>query len=362
MDFYNNHSHNILPKSFPSFALFNSIPLIRAMKKIIPFIIILAVGCTSKKTPDVSSIKINLQVTRFEKEFFAVDTSKIDASLQKLSDKNKGFTQDFLFNILGTQPMVDSAGKDVKAFISSYKSLYESSQKLFADFDGIAKEIEEGLKYTKHYFPAYKLPERVITFIGPINSYANIITSDGLAVGLQLYMGNNYPLYQTEACQNLYPAYVSRRFDKAYIPVNCMKNIVDDVYPNKVAGSPLIEQMIESGKRLYVLDALLPQTEDTLKTGYSKAQLEACFDNEKNIWTFFIENNLLYETEPTRTNMFLNDAPNTPEINAETPGFIGQFVGWQIVKKWMNKNDKKTLAELLQTPNKQIFKEAKYKP
>ena len=344
-------------------ALCETLLLIRTMKQLLIIFSIFLFACTpKKKTPDVSNVKIDLQIIRFEQAFFKVDTNHIDASLQQLSNQHKGFTKDFLYNILGTRPNVDTASKDVKSFISSYKTLYDTAQIIYKNFSGTEKEIYQGLQFVHHYFPSYQLPKQVITFIGPINSYGNIITQDGLAVGLQLYMGKNYSLYQTEACQNLYPAYVSRRFEATYIPVNCMKNIIDDLYPNKVNGKALIEQMVEAGKRLYLLDAFLPNTADTLKMGYTATQLAACYSNEQNIWTYFIENNLLYETDPNKTAFYINDSPSTPEINEATPGFIGQFVGWQIVKKWLAKNDKITVQQLLQTPNKQIFEEAKYKP
>jgi hypothetical protein len=138
--------------------------------------------------------------------------------------------------------------------------------------------------------------------------------------------------------------------------------MLDDMFPTKSSGKPLIEQMIEAGKRLYVLDALLPETPDTIKTGYTFKQLEGCFKNEKNIWIFFIENNLLYETEPTLIAPYLNDGPNTPELGSDSPAFIGQFTGWQIVKKWMSANKKKPLKEMMQKNAKELFDEAKYKP
>lgn len=333
------------------------------MKTTLFAIIIFFAACTSKKkVPDVSAVKVDIPTIRFEQAFFTVDTANIDASLQNLNNKYPGFTQDFLYNILGTHNSVDSATKDVVAFINSYKQLYDTVQTIFNNFTPIAVQVQQGLQFVHFYFPKYILPKQLITFVGPINSYGNIITQDGLAVGLQLYMGSQYSLYQSEAFQGLYPAYVSRRFKPAYIPVNCLKNVIDDLYPNKVSNKPLIEQMIEAGKRLYLLDAFLPNTEDSLKTGYTQTQLEVCYSNEKNIWAFFIENNLLYDTDPNKINIYVNDGPNTPDINDNTPGFIGQFVGWQIVKKWMDKNDKASLEQLLQIPNKQLFDEAKYKP
>ena len=336
---------------------------IRTMKQLLIAIIILAAGCTSKKKiPDVSNIKIDLQTVRFEQDFFAVDTNNINASLQQLFTKHQGFTQDFLYNILGAHQQADSVIKDVKAFATSYKSLYDTAELQYKNIGTIENEVKQGLQFVHYYFPKYPLPKQLITFIGPINSYGNIITQDGLAVGLQLYMGHQYSLYQNEAFQSLYPDYISRRFEANYIPVNCLKTIVDDLYPLKISGKPLIEQMIETGKRLYLLNTLMPYANDTLTTGYTQKQLATCFNNEKNIWAFFIENNLLYEGDPNKINVYVNDGPNTPDINAEAPGFIGQFVGWQIVKKWMDKNDNLSLPQLLATPAKKIFDEAKYKP
>lgn len=322
-------------------------------------------SCTGRKIPDVSGIKVNLQLQRFENDFFSVDTNHIDQSLQQLHNKYPSFLQDFIFNILALPPQPDSSAvveREVRAFIRSYIPLKTSADKLFTDMSRLQKEVSKGLQFVKYYFPTYKLPTKFITFIGPINSYGNILTTDALAVGLQLYMGKNFSLYQSEAGQEMYPAYISRRFEKEYIPVNCIKTIIDDIFPDNNAGRPLVEQMIQAGKRLYVLDQLMPDAADTLKTGYTKKQLQGCYANEGTIWSFFVQNDLLFSTDPSITKDYMNDAPLTQAFGKDSPGFIGQFSGWQIVKKWMAKNEKVSLEQLLQTNPKIIFEQAKYKP
>lgn len=329
------------------------------------FIITMICSCKGRNTPDVSGIKVDLQLQRFDKDFFSIDTNHIDQSLQQLHQKYPGFLQDFLFNILALPPQPDSSKvveQQVKYFISSYKPLKDAADKIFTDMKATEKEVKRGLQFVKYYFPSYKLPSKLITFIGPINSYGNILTTDALAVGLQLYMGKNYSLYQSQAGQELYPAYISARFEKEYIPVNCIKTIVDDIFPDNNAGRPLVEQMVQAGKRLYVLDQLMPETADTLKTGYTQKQLEGCYANEGAIWSFFVQNDLLYVSDPSVTKDYMNDAPQTQAFGKESPGFIGQFCGWQIVKKWMAKNEKISLEELLKTDPKTIFMQAKYKP
>ncbi len=322
-------------------------------------------ACGKRKDPDVSNIEVDLQLLRFEQDFFAVDTSNIDAALQQLNTKYPGFLQDFVFNILALPGQPDSAqviDEGIRSFIATYDPVKESANKVFGNFQAITNEVKSSLQHVKYYFPTYKLPNKLITFIGPLNSYGNIVTTDALAVGLQLYMGKDYRLYQSEAGQQMYPLYISRRFAPAYIPVSTMKNVVDDMYPDNSVGRPLIEQMIEAGKRLYLLDRLLPNTADTLKTGYSAAQLAGSYKNEAFIWSFFLQNDLLFTNEPAMIKDYMSDGPKTAVLGDASPGFIGQFVGWQIVKKWMENNEALAMDKMMETDPKQIFNEAKYKP
>jgi hypothetical protein len=324
-------------------------------------VIVCLLGCKAKKAvPDVSGITVSLQTERFEKDFFSVDTNHINISLQQLNQKHPGFTQDFLFNILGSSP--DSASKDVRQFIRTYKEMYTASQEKIKDFAIIESQVKKGLQFVHYYFPSYKLPGKLVTFLGPINSYGNIITPNSLAVGLQMYLGKDYPLYLSEQGQQMYPVFISRRFEPAYIPVNCIKNIIDDMYPNSSMGRPLVEQMVEAGKRAYLLDLLMPDAQDTIKTGYTQQQLTGCYESEKNIWSFFIQNDLLYSSDPNLTRDYMTDAPNTAALGDASPGNIGQFVGMQIVAKWMEKKKDISPDVLMKTPAKQIFAEARYKP
>lgn len=322
-------------------------------------------SCRDGNVPDVSDIKINMQVKRFEQDFFAIDTTNLMGSLAQLNTTYPVFLDDFLYNILELPPVTDTSLQVqalIKKYIADYKPIKDSADKVFSNFDNIAEEVKEGFQFVKHYFPNYNPPPNLITFIGPLEGVGNAITSNALAIGLQLHMGSEFSYYKSEIGQQVYPAYISRRFTPAYIPVNSMKNVIDDLTPAVRPGKPLVEQMVEAGKKLYVLDKVMPTTPDTMKIGYTKKQLEGCYKSEGNIWHFFVSNNLLFTIEPPLVHGFMNDAPNTPEFGEASPGAIGVFVGWQIVKKYMEKNEKLSLAELLKTDARTIFEDSKYKP
>src|SRR4030095_12645288 len=115
-------------------------------------------------------------------------------------------------------------------------------------------------------------------------------------------------------------------------------------------------------KEIYALDKLLPETPDTLKIGYTSNQLKGCYSNEGLIWNFFLKNNLVNSIDADVHKYYLEEGPGTPEFGQGAPGAIGTFVGWQIVKKWMEKNPKTSLANLLSTDSRKIFEESKYRP
>lgn len=331
-------------------------------KQVFAFLVIAGLfACKQgRNLPDVSDIRVDLVTERFEQDFFATDTLRLNESLNALNKKYPGFTSDFLYNILGTAPAV--ATTDIKAFIRSYRSVYRETATVFGNLKPVSAEIKKGFQYVHYYFPDYPLPKKIITFIGPINSFGCIITPDAIAIGLQLFLGKGHPMYLSPQGQSMYPTYVSRRFEPAYIPVNALKNIIDDMYPENNSGRPLVEQMVESGKRLYLLDRFLPEQSDTLKTGYTQMQLDDCYSNEKNIWSMFIQNDLLFKSDPQLTRDYMVDGPSTQLLGEGSPGNIGRFTGWQIVKKWMEKNKKTSLKELMAKDPAMLFNEAKYKP
>ena len=320
-------------------------------------------SCGNKKnTPDVSQVKVNLSVERFDKDFYALDTTHLETSLTALQQKYPSFINDFLYNILALPPQKDSMLPMLKLFSREYRPVYNAAENTFKDLEPVRKELQQGLQFLKYYFPKYSAPEKLITFIGPVDGYGNVLTRSGFAVGLQLYLGKNSSLYQTEMVSNTYPAYQSRRFEPQYIAANCMKNVITDMYPESKHSMTLSEAMVDQGKKLYALDLLLPNTADTIKTGYTASQLEGAYNHEAMIWNFFVQNNLLYVSDPFQIRDYVNDGPNTAVLGADSPGDIAMFTGWQIVKKWMNEYPKTSLQQLMETDAKKIFQEAKYKP
>ena len=247
---------------------------------------------------------------------------------------------------------------------------------MYKDFSPVEKELQQAFKYVKYYFPSYKLPQTIMTVIGPMNTredlarmangdYSpNFIGPDFIGISLQFYLGSNFSLYNTEYfINNVAPLYRSRRFSKEYIAADVMKLVTDDIFPDKSNTKPLVEQMIEKGKQWWLLDKLMPDTQDSIKTGYTQHQLDWCKANEGLIWSTIIKNENLYSLQPATIQTYIGEAPFTSVFSQEdSPGNIGAWIGWQMVKKFEEAKPDMKIDAIMQAPAKQILEEGKYKP
>lgn len=337
------------------------------MKKIVLLILlcITLFSCGSKKGgPDVSGIKVEIPIDRFDKDFFSIDTNNIAASLQKVWLAHPDFYTDFMQQVLGVRGPDSSAVTilAVQQFIRGYTGVNTVLQKEYANTGWLQKELEQGFRYVKYYFPQYKTGKAVL-FTGPFDAPGVATINFGLAIGLQQFAGKDFEAYRDPAFQEMFPAYISRRFSKEYITANCMKAVVEDLFPDKSKALPLIEQMIEKGKRWYLLDKFLPATADSLKTGYTQQQLDWCAENEGLIWSYLVKNEDLNSINPEVIQTYIGEGPFTQGLSQElSPGNIGQWIGWQMVKKFVSKNSDLTPEQVMTTPARDILDKAKYKP
>lgn len=321
-------------------------------------------SCNNSKEPKVDDIKINLTTYRFEKDLFALDTNQLAPQLEQLIAKYPSFGENFLGTILNTDPRwsADSSSAYVKGFISAYRPVYDTAEKIFSDFTLYEKEIKKGLQFYHYYFPADKLPKQIITYIGPLDGYGDIITEDALVVGLQQHLGKNFSMYNLPWVQEVYAGYISQRFEPGYVAINCMKNMVLDKFPEKNDDQSMVVQMVEKGKRLFMLNKLLPGYAENKLIGYTEKQLKDCYKSEAQIWNLFVQNNFLQTIDNNVIKNYVGEGPKTQELGDDSPGNIGSFVGWQIVKKYVAKHPEVKLPQLMNTNAETIFQEAKYKP
>lgn len=316
----------------------------------------------SQEAPDVSHIKVDIKIRRFDQDLFTLDTAHIEAGMQQLAQKYPAMLPIFAVNIIHdmTNPG-ETPAQAVRGFLGAREvhNLYDTVQQVYGDLHWLEGDLTQMFKYYKYYFPDKPVPE-VVAIISEFATDAFTAGDSLCGIGLDMFLGENYPAYF--ANENTSPAYIRRQFQKDYIPVRLAKAIAQNLQ-DAPSGERLLDQMLHNGKMLYIVDCLLPKIPDSLKMGYTREQMEGSYANEQGVWARLLEQNLLYSTDARKLRKLVSPSPNAPVVFQEAPGEIGNWIGWQIVEAYMKRHPKTTMQELLNFRDAQKFLElSKYKP
>jgi hypothetical protein len=97
--------------------------------------------------------------------------------------------------------------------------------------------------------------------------------------------------------------------------------------------------------------------------GYSRKEIQGSREFESLIWSRFIEDQVLFSTSHIIKQKYIGERPKTVEVGEQCPGRIGTWVGWQIVKKYMETHPDVTLPQLMDVSDAaKLFKDSGYKP
>jgi hypothetical protein len=324
-------------------------------------------GCHSvakRPLPDVSHIEVNVHIHRFDLDLSMLDTNHVMKNLPALFHKYPVFLPVYLNEIMNYGVYNDNSSmlKDELHSLLTSKDilgLQDTLKAHFQNLDWLEKQLDGGFRYLKYYYPDYHIP-KCVTFYSGLNNFGAVTIDTVLGIGLDMFLGKNYPFYGQVA--DPYPEYMLPRFAPQYISTDCFKSIEQQMYPTPQEGT-LLSQMIDAGKQLYFLDQVLPDEPDSIKTGFTQKQLDWCRNNEKQIWQYFVQSNLLYIRDMQQIIHYVGDGPSTQGMPPQAPGNIGSWVGWQIVKKYMQNHPEVTLEQLMQMKDaQQILTDAHYRP
>lgn len=320
------------------------------------YILVFISSCsTDKKNADVSQVNIKVEADRFEN-----DLMENSGNILLLQQKYGSFFDLFTYQLLkfGT-PDTMLLKTRLNDFVHDpdITNILADTKKMYSDFSGMNEQLTDAFRHYKYYFPEKSIP-RVITYISGFN-YAVISADSLLGIGLDMYLGSDSKYYPSLQM----PEYKIRKMRKEYIVVDAMRGWGQSEYEPDPARTDLISQMINLGKEQYFLDMMLPEISDTIKFGYTQKQLDWCIASEKSIWSFMIEHKLLFSSEASQIGKFINDGPSTNGFPKESPGNIGAWIGYNIVKAYMDKHSGISLSQLMNEKDSQkIFRDSGYKP
>ncbi|MGN6637938.1 MAG: gliding motility lipoprotein GldB [Mucilaginibacter sp.] len=322
-------------------------------------------ACHRSKDVDVSNINVNVKIERFDHDLDAMRTKPMAQQAAYMQKKYGAFYRDFIERIITAGSVQDTNYfKTLRDILNSqsYRDLKHDVDSVYPNMDKPTEDITDAFKHIKYYYPQKQLPKVYAYFSG---FQLQTSLGDGyLAIGLDMFLGANSRFYP--ALMQTIPHYESRRFTPEYIAPRTVEVIArEDMFPESDNDKSALSKMVYNGKILYFMDRMLPNVPDSVKIGYTAKQIDWCNHFEPQIWGYFLEENLLYETDWEKIQKYFGEAPFTPglgEKNDSAPK-LGVWTGWQIVRHYMEKHPEVTLQQLMKEPDAQkILNGSKYRP
>ena len=320
-------------------------------------ILFVSFSCSNRKScipsPDISNIDLSLNIERLDKKLFKIRTR---TDLQKLLDGNMVFTEVFLSR---SQYPHDSIL--VNRFFEllenpSIDTLWQETSNTFGDLSEINLQFENAFKRIKYYYPEFTPPKIQYVFTGL--SHDMYVSDSLIVIGLDFYLGEN----ATYRPLNI-PGYILKRYRKENIVPNSLLLLSEKYNGIDVRDKTLLADMIFYGKAFYFSKQMLPCVADSIFLGYTPKEMKDIFYSQEIIWANFIENEALFDTNHLIKDKFIAERPKTFEIGQNCPGRIGRWIGWEIVKSYMDKNSDTSLPDLMEINSSRIvFEKSGFKP
>jgi len=306
---------------------------------------ILLIGCKKedKIRSEVLSVPVEAKIERFDREFMQVTPENFKALQNK-------------YPYLLSSNIADSIWFKKKND-TLFQELYSETEKKFSNLSQLQDNLSLLFKHIKYYYPNEN-PGKVITVLSEVDITNRAIYADSISIiSLDTYLGKDHKFYTD------FDAYTLGDFEPNRIVVDLAENFaLQKITPSQ--DRTFLSQMIYWGKITYLKQMLLPETSDALLMNYTEDQIKWTQANEAQMWKFFVESKYLYDNDIKLAARFIQRAPFSKfylELDQESPGSVGVYIGWQIVRSYM-KNNNVTLQELALKDAKTLFDQSKYKP
>ncbi len=329
--------------------------------------IALFISCQEKKVPDVQHLKANVEIIRTES---LLATVKSTSDLISTIEKHPSFYNIYFPEVLDIKNAknIDTLYAGLSEFIQDtlISKLFKQVETKFSDLSSVKNDANKMYQYLQYYFPQQISVPKIYTFISEYGYQAFIFQDDdgkdGIGIGLDMFMSPDIDYKVINPDNTNFSTYITRAWNRDHIVPKIADLHITELIGD-APGHKMLDQMIHNGKALYIKELILPNVKDSLIFEYTEAQLKWCHDNELQMWSFFLDQKLFYESNPVKIGKYINPSPTSPDMPIESPGRTANFIGYKIVKAYMERYPETTLEQLIAAKDSQeLMEKSKYKP
>lgn len=309
-----------------------------------------AKDCRPDAAADAAAISVRLQ--HLEPAFFRLKTV---AEAQHFMNVHPNFARYYLQRQPATEQEL-AKGLVQLATNPALQQLGRETAAAFPDSAALKQEVGEIFRRVHYYFPDFRVPSSY-TYVSGFLAKDIYVNDSLLVVSLDWFVGP-----KASKRPDL-PQYMLRRYTPRGLPSLLAQDVASKYNKHELTANTMLDAMVNAGKTLYFASQVLPCTPDSVLLGYTSREMLGLEGNEARVWGHFLENNLLYSTTPFLVQKYVGERPNVPEIDKTCPGRVGQWVGLQIIRKYVAEHPNVTLGRLMAETNAQrLLNDSHYRP
>ena len=300
------------------------------------FMLTILIGCNNQSINNYENIIID----RFEKKFFNIQPDSLKILINQ-------------YPYLFPSNFSDEEWLNIKND-SIRKIIFNETQVEFKN-DYLRKYISKLYYRLSDQFSNFNSP-KIITINNGLDFQYKLIDIDSLVLlSLDCYLDND-ELYKA------IPDYISKKMNKNYLIRDLAEKLISR-YVNYPTNRQFLDKIIYYGK-VYNLMINNLDFGEANALYFNEKEILWAKDNEKEVWKFFIENEILFNTSNILVERFINFGPYSKfgiSIDYESSPMIGKWIGYKIVKSYLKSNNK-TIEEILNMNEYELYLNSNYKP
>lgn len=336
------------------------------------FVCLVYMACQPNQgKPDINHLPEKLNWFRFDQVLHSKDTPALIMNLRQFCKEHPVFCDLYFKQILLLPYSLDSLPDASKGEFFQIlwdpvlQKAMQTAESTLPDEAELKTQLAKSTQYFQFYFKELQVPTFYTLYSG--FTYANFIFEEhpgqeALGISLEFFAGPEFQYKMVDPENPVFSDYLTRTFNADHILTKTWDAWLEDKIPVN-PGEQLLDYIIQRGKKMYILEHLLPEISDTARFEFTPKQLDWCKKNKVEIWSYFLSQKLLYSSEMIRISKYINPSPNAPGMPTEAPGRTGVYIGYELVKSYMQNHPEQSLSSLLEPMDSQEFlKQARFKP
>lgn len=309
-----------------------------------------ASGCRPDAAADAVPVPLKLQ--RLEPAFFRLKTA---AEALQFMNAAPRFARYYLQRQPGTEQELAKSLAQL-ATNPGLQQLGREAAAAFPDSAALTHDVSEVFRRVHYYFPGFRVPASY-TYVSGFLAKDIYVNDSLLVLSLDWFVGP-----KASKRPDL-PQYMLRRYTPRGLMPLLAQDVASKYNKHELRANTMLDAMVHAGKTLYFASQVLPCTPDSVLLGYTGREMLGLESNEARVWGHFLEKNLLYSTTPFLLQKYVGERPDVPEIDKTCPGRVGQWVGLQIIRKYVAEHPNVPLARLMaETDAQRLLNDSHYRP